>query len=73
VTFGRPGEDGLRQRGQPDQPVRHRMLPGSGHQLTRPFGIKMFVMFIVIDTNYLMPKLSDGDSTWRSPKKKPPT
>ena len=54
VTFGRPGEDGLGQRGQPDQPVRHRMLPGLGQRITRPFGIKMFVIFIIIDTNYRM-------------------
>ena len=27
VAFGRPGESGLCQDGQPDQPVRHRMLP----------------------------------------------
>jgi S-adenosyl methyltransferase len=31
VPFGRPGEGGLRQGGQPDQPVRHRMLPAPAH------------------------------------------
>ena len=73
VTFGRPGEDELVSADSRISPSATGCASASVNRSPRPFGIKMFVMFIIIDTNYLMPELSDGDSSWRSPRKKPPT
>ena len=59
VALGHPGEGRLGEDGQPDQPVRHRLLSACGHRFNhRPFGQK--VCYVYSNRYELHEETADG-------------